>query len=157
MVSLTHGEGFGRPLLEATMTGLPVITSNWSGHVDFLDEKYCILLGGKLEQVPKSAVWKNIIEKDSQWFVVDENSTYKMLNNMFQNHEFTKKNAKELMKVNRNKFTLKKMGELLNEMVDGYISENIKSPQQVSLNLPKLKKVSENKPSEINLPKLKKV
>ena len=86
-----------------------------------------------------------------------ENSTYKMLNNMFQNHEFTKKNAKELMKVNRNKFTLKKMGELLNEMVDGYISENIKSPQQVSLNLPKLKKVSENKPSEINLPKLKKV
>ena len=36
-VSLTHGEGFGRPLLEATMTGLPIITSAWSGHLDFLN------------------------------------------------------------------------------------------------------------------------
>ena len=26
--SLTHGEGFGRPLLEASFTGLPIITSN---------------------------------------------------------------------------------------------------------------------------------
>ena len=26
-ISLTHGEGFGRPLLEASMVGLPVILS----------------------------------------------------------------------------------------------------------------------------------
>ena len=37
-ISLTHGEGYGRPLQEATMTGLPVIASNWSGHLDFLDD-----------------------------------------------------------------------------------------------------------------------
>ena len=36
MVSLTHGEGFGRPLQEATMTGLPVLASAWSGQLDFL-------------------------------------------------------------------------------------------------------------------------
>jgi glycosyltransferase involved in cell wall biosynthesis len=35
MVSFTKGEGFGRPLLEFTMTGKPVLTSNWSGHLDF--------------------------------------------------------------------------------------------------------------------------
>ena len=157
MVSLTHGEGFGRPLLESTMVGLPVITTNWSGHKDFLDERYCVLLGGKLEKVPKSAVWKNIIEKDSQWFVVDDNSTYKMLNNAFENIEFTKANAEELMKINRDKFTLKNMGKLLNEMVDGYISKGSSSPKQVSLNLPKLKKVSDKNPTEIKLPKLKKV
>ena len=38
MVSMTHGEGFGRPLLEATMLGLPVAASGWSGHLDFLDK-----------------------------------------------------------------------------------------------------------------------
>ena len=157
MVSLTHGEGFGRPLLESTMVGLPVITTNWSGHKDFLDERYCVLLGGKLEKVPPSAVWKNIIEKDSQWFVVDDNSTYKMLNNAFENVDFTKRTAKELMKINRNKFTLKNMGKLLNEMVDGYVSGGSSSPKQVSLNLPKLKKVSDKNPTEPKLPKLKKV
>ena len=35
-VSFTKGEGFGRPLLEAAITGKPVITTNWSGHLDFL-------------------------------------------------------------------------------------------------------------------------
>ena len=32
MVSTTHGEGYGRPLQEATMTGLPVLASEveWS-------------------------------------------------------------------------------------------------------------------------------
>ena len=34
-VSFTHGEGFGRPLLEATLSEKPVIASNWSGQVDF--------------------------------------------------------------------------------------------------------------------------
>jgi len=157
MVSLTHGEGFGRPLLEATMAGLPVIASNWSGHIDFLDERYCVLLGGKLEKVPESAVWKNIIEKESKWFVVDQNSTYKMLNNTFINYELTKRSGKELMTINRNKFTLKKMGELLNKMVDDYVSESSTSAKQVSLNLPKLKKVSNTDSLEPKLPKLKKV
>ena len=36
-ISFTKGEGFGRPLLEQAITGKPVITTNWSGHVDFLD------------------------------------------------------------------------------------------------------------------------
>mgnify|MGYP000595245619 CR=1 FL=1 len=39
MVSLTKGEGFGRPLLEAAVTGKPVITTNWSGHTDFLNKE----------------------------------------------------------------------------------------------------------------------
>ena len=37
-ISLTHGEGFGRPLLEATISEKPVIVSNWSGHLDFLNK-----------------------------------------------------------------------------------------------------------------------
>ena len=50
-VSLTHGEGFGRPMLEASMVGLPVITTAWSGQIDFLSETDSILLGGELKQV----------------------------------------------------------------------------------------------------------
>ena len=35
-VSLTHGEGFGLPLYEAASNGIPVVATNWSGHLDFL-------------------------------------------------------------------------------------------------------------------------
>ena len=36
MVSTTKGEGFGRPLLEFSLTGKPIMASGWSGHLDFL-------------------------------------------------------------------------------------------------------------------------
>ena len=36
-VSFTRGEGFGRPLLEATISGKPMVVSAWSGHMDFLN------------------------------------------------------------------------------------------------------------------------
>ena len=157
MVSFTHGEGFGRPLLEATMTGLPVIASNWSGHIDFLDTEKSILLDGEMQQVPKCQVWENIIIEQSQWFVVDELQASRALVFAFENEYEIKNKAKSLMNINRDKFTHKKMTELLNNTVDKY-TENISS--QVSLNLPKLKKVgsSENKElPKIKLPKLKKV
>ena len=35
MVSLTKGEGFGRPLLEFSLTKKPIMVSGWSGHMDF--------------------------------------------------------------------------------------------------------------------------
>ena len=54
-VSFTKGEGYGRPLAEAAITGKPVIVSNWSGHVDFINSEYNILIGGDLKQVHKSA------------------------------------------------------------------------------------------------------
>jgi len=155
MVSFTHGEGFGRPLLEATMTGLPVIASNWSGHVDFLDTEKSILLEGKSQQVPKSVVWKDIIIEESQWFNVDEIQAYKVFNYCVENEYEIKNKGKSLMNINREKFTHTKMTELLNKVVDKYIKD---VPSQVGLNLPKLKKVDKDKnQSRIKLPKLKKI
>jgi glycosyltransferase involved in cell wall biosynthesis len=153
-VSLTHGEGFGRPLLEATMTGLPVIASAWSGHVDFLSEVDSLLLGGELVQVPQSMVWKDIIIPESQWFNVNETQAYKAMNYCFTNYDEVKEKALNLMKVNRDKFTLNKMTEKLDKIITPFMD---KVPQQVGLNLPKLKKVGKTEPPKIKLPKLKKL
>ena len=154
-VSLTHGEGFGRPFLEATMTGLPVIASGWSGQLDFLSDIDSLLLGGELKQVPKSQVWKNIIIAESQWFNVNEQQTYKALNYCFENIDEVTKRAKNLMKTNRDKFTLNKMVEKLDEIMEKIHVPD--SPNQVGLKLPKLNKVNKSEPPKIKLPKLKKV
>ena len=150
----THGEGFGRPLLEASFTGLPVITSNWSGHLDFLDEEHSLLVSGKMEKVPRSVVWKDIIVEDSQWFVADSGSVSAALNFVYTNYNEVKKRALKLMEINREKFNSEKMIEQFKVILDK-ISSNI--PTQVSLNLPKLKKVGTNTPPKVELPKLKKV
>jgi glycosyltransferase involved in cell wall biosynthesis len=154
MVSLTHGEGFGRPLLEASMVGLPVIASAWSGQIDFLSQTDSMLLGGELVQVPKSQHWKDIIIPESQWFNVNEQQAYKAMNYCFQSYDEVKEKALNLMKINRDRFTLDKMTEKLDEIITPFTD---KIPQQVGLNLPKLKKVNKTEPPKIKLPKLKKV
>ena len=153
-ISLTHGEGYGRPLQEASMVGLPIIASAWSGQLDFLSQTDSMLLGGELVQVPKSQHWKDIIIPESQWFNVNETQAYKAMNYCFQNHNEVKEKALNLMKVNRDKFTLDKMTEKLDKIVKPYID---KVPQQVGLQLPKLKKVGSTEPPKIKLPKLKKI
>jgi len=153
-VSLTHGEGYGRPLQEATMVGLPVIASAWSGQLDFLSKENSMLLGGEMVQVPKSQVWKDIIVPESQWFNVNETQAYKAMNYCFKNYDEVKEKALNLMKVNRDKFTLDKMTEKLDEIITPYVD---KVPTQVGLKLPKLKKIGGSEPPKIKLPKLKKV
>tara|TARA_Y100001963_G_scaffold45257_1_gene63808 strand:+ start:603 stop:1973 length:1371 start_codon:yes stop_codon:yes gene_type:complete len=154
MVSLTHGEGYGRPLQEATMVGLPVIAPGWSGQVDFLDEKKSLLLNGKIEQVPKSQVWKDIIIEQGQWFNIDEKQAVRAFLYIFENEYEVKNKAKSLMDINRDKFTHSKMTELLNKIVDNYTKD---VPTQVGLQLPKLKRVNDEGTPKIKLPKLKRV
>jgi TRAP-type uncharacterized transport system substrate-binding protein len=101
-------------------------------------------------------VWEDIIIPESQWFNVNESQAYKSFNFCFENHQQMKSNSKQLMDINREKFTLNKMTEELDKIMEKYMKD---TPQQVGLQLPKLKKVSENKskPPKIELPKLKKV
>tara|TARA_Y100000593_G_C4314026_1_gene339885 strand:- start:1306 stop:2658 length:1353 start_codon:yes stop_codon:yes gene_type:complete len=155
MVSFTHGEGFGRPLLEATMTGLPVITSGWSGHTDFLDTEKAVLLPGKIDKIPRSVVWDDILIPESNWFYVDENTAYNVFNSIKKNMFDMKRKAESLMNANRKKFTLNMMNELMGKILDKHLKS---IPKAVGLTLPKLKKVSDtSKKQGIKLPKLKRI
>jgi len=48
----TRGEGFGRPYMEASICGLPIIATGWSGQLDFLNRKNSRLLKYSLQKVP---------------------------------------------------------------------------------------------------------
>jgi len=89
---------------------------------------------------------------ESQWFSVNETQAYKAMNHSFNNYDEVKNKALNLMKINRDKFTLNKMTEKLDEIVSPHMD---KIPSQVGIKLPTLKKVDNNQP-KIKLPKLKK-
>ena len=76
------------------------------------------------------------------------------MNYCFEKYDDLKNRALNLMKINRDKFTLNKMTEKLDEIVSPFID---KIPTQVGINLPKLKKVGGSEAPKIKLPKLKKV
>ena len=79
-VSFAKGEGFGRPLLEACMSQKPVISSGWSGPLDFLNPSESILIPGELKPVEAGAVWENVIIPQSQWFNIDQNKAANAIN-----------------------------------------------------------------------------
>lgn len=47
----TRGEGWGRPYLEALVSGLPVIATGWGGQLEFLDDDNAYLVDYTLEAV----------------------------------------------------------------------------------------------------------
>jgi len=153
MVSFTKGEGFGRPLLEFSLTGKPVIASNWSGHLDFLKEG-AILLEGELKNVHESAA-DDFLLKEGKWFNVNVSNAVLKLKEIFKNYETYKKDAESLGEYNRSKFTLSKMTEELDEIFKKYsIYDRSVEPKPVQIQLPKLKKIELPKLKKLELPKI---
>ena len=145
MVNLTKGEGFGRPLLEFSLVNKPIITTNWSGHIDYLNSEFVTLLPGQLTNVHPSAA-NNMLLAESQWFSVDNGHVGHYLKDVFENYKGYADKAKRQGFQSRTKFSF----EAMKEKLDSVFTERIPEfPKQVQLQLPKLKK--------IELPKLKPV
>ena len=155
MVNLTKGEGFGRPLLEFSLTNKPIITTNWSGHIDYLNPEFSTLLEGTLKEVHHSAA-NNMLMKEAQWFNVNPSHVGHYLVDVFENYKKYQNLAKRQGYYSRTNFSFEKMKEKLDETFSSMIPQ---FPKQVELKLPKLKKLGENKTKLPNLqfPKLKKV
>ena len=156
-VSFTRGEGFGRPLLEATISGKPMLVSGWSGHMDFINSDYVTVLNGQLEKVHKSAADKFLLE-ESQWFSVDYNQAGGVMRDMVNNYKPYLEKSRKHRKYSKDNFSFDKMVEKIGELFDDNNIKVTQQPQQVGLKLPTLKKVNKKvEPPKINLPKLKKV
>ena len=150
-VSFTKGEGYGRPLAEAAMTGKPVIVSNWSGHVDFIHPDYNVLIGGELKEVHKSAS-NNWILKESQWFNINTEVASKAMKDVFKNYKRYLEKSRKQTQYLKNNWSFDKMTEKLNSLLPKVEA----APQMQQIQLPKLKKSTPKLP-KLNLPKLKKI
>ena len=149
-VSFTHGEGFGRPLLEASISQKPVITTSWSGPLDFLSDKLSVLLPADLTDVKRDAFPEEIYVEGSQWSTVNYQYASKVLKDVKNNYSKFKMSARKQSMINRGKFSLNAMTKQLKTILDKYLPE---FSEEVKLNLPQSNKKED---SGIKLPKLKK-
>ena len=144
MVNLTKGEGFGRPLLEFSLVKKPIITTNWSGHIDFLNSEFTNLLPGQLTPVHPSAA-NHMLLKESNWFSVDQGQIGHYMKDVFENYKKYTDGANRQAYKSKTEFSWVKMKDKVDELFTKNIPEFSK---EVALKLPQLKK--------IELPKLNK-
>jgi hypothetical protein len=136
-ISFTHGEGFGHPLLLSTLSGKPLLVSNWSGHLDFLDPNYCKLLDGDVKPLPGESQNEWLI-KDSAWFNVNYLKASESMKNCFHFYRPYLEKAEKLRQQNVEKFSLDAMDKKFWEYLDTHVP---KFATEQKLILPKLKKV----------------
>lgn len=137
MVNLTKGEGFGRPLLEFTLAKKPLITTAWSGHVDFLNPEFTNLIGGQLTNVHHSAANQWLLA-ESQWFSVDNGQAGFYIKDVFENYKNYTEKAKRQSYKSKTEFSRDKMKEKL----ESIFNQNIPLiPLEVKLKFPKLNKI----------------
>jgi glycosyltransferase involved in cell wall biosynthesis len=137
MLNFTKGEGFGRPLLEFSLTGKPVIVSNWSGHLDFL-KSGAVLLEGELKPVHESAADQFLL-KESQWFNVNISKALTKIKDVYKNYDKYKADSFQLGKQNKQNFGLSKMTNLFDGILNQYGIYTKIQPKFQQLQLPKLK------------------
>ena len=113
MVSLTRGEGFGRPLLEFSTTNKPIIVSDHSGHLDFLDRNSNYLVEGNLIDIHPCSVW-SAMPFDSQWFEPNYFDYKKGLYHVYTNYNKFNKTKRDLKR-----FSLENMSIKLKQIIDG--------------------------------------
>lgn len=152
-VSFTHGEGYGHPLLLASLSGKPVMASDWSGHLDFLNRDNSYLLSGELKPVRGDSVNQWII-KESSWFYVNYEKAIDKFRGMVSNYDKLKEKSVKAAADNREKFSRDAIDKQFHAMLDKYVPE---FPSTSQIVLPKLKKLELPTLKKIELPTLKKV
>ena len=106
-VSSAHGEGYGLPIFEAAYSGMPVVATDWSGHLDFLvadfeegkktkRKKLFARVDYDLQEIPKHVVWEDILIEGSMWAVPKEHSLKRQMRNVYANYGMYKSWAKSL-------------------------------------------------------------
>lgn len=143
MISLTKGEGYGRPLAEFATTGKPIIASGWSGQTDFLDRNESILIGGTIDKLHGSSVVKDVLIPESAWFTPSDVDVNRAFKQTYKHYKDCIPGAKKQRRRILDNFTFDNMQKLLEELLDKNIPE---FPKEIKLTLPKL-----------DLPKLEKV
>lgn len=139
-VSFTKGEGFGRPLLEASMSGKPIIVSGWSGHLDFLNPTDAVLLSGKLDEVGEGAAWKGVINADTSWFKVDYQNAANVMHHVWKHYKQFQSRGLPLIKKNQELFNPTTIQERTDALMTQYLPE-FKNMKVIDFRLPELKKI----------------
>ena len=121
-ISLTRGEGFGLPHLEASVAKLPVIATNWSAHKEFLDLGKWIKLDYDLLEIDQEKIDNNIFMQGSKWAFVKEQDFKKKIQNFYKKPEKPKEWACQLSDKLTKEYSQKSINEKYEEVLGDFLS-----------------------------------
>jgi len=116
-ITATHGEGFGLPIFEAVNEEMPIVATNWSGHLDFLNgvdkEGQLKPMFGKIDYqikpIQEQFVWPGVMEKGTGWAFPEHSSVRARMREVYKDYPRFKSWAKKVSAFNKDKFEKNKV------------------------------------------------
>jgi hypothetical protein len=137
-VTATHGEGFGMPIFEAVVAELPVIATDWSGHLDFLtmpneqgkQKKMFAQVDFELKPIEQAHVWPGVMEAGVSWAYPLATSLTSRMREVMKDHGRFKSWAKKLAAHNKDRYKQQDVYEVFTKLI---LSDGLEGYKVISL------------------------
>jgi len=121
-VSLTHGEGYFRPLAEAAACNLPIIVTGWSGHMDFINKDLVNIVEYQMGQVPPAMWMPELLGQGQTWAYPDFEKAKNRIRRCYDGYKIAKQRAEDLGNDIRKNWSLERASVILNEAMQNILT-----------------------------------
>ncbi len=123
LFSLSRGEGWGLPTLEAAACGLPVMTTGWSAPTEYLGLGKYIKFDYRLEPIHASRVDGQIFIEGSKWANPIEQDVKRRLKKFYEESDLPKEWAADLKTKIQQNYSFSKISEKYDEVIGTLLKE----------------------------------
>lgn len=122
-VTATRGEGYGLPLIEAAVAGVPIVATGWSGHLQFLDKENFGVVDYNLVKIGESRVDGRVFEKGFRWAEPSPESFKREVRKVYEDYETAKSRARKMMKRIRVEFSSGAIKKQYDELFERWLEK----------------------------------